>query len=161
MFTATFTQSQLEAYLATGRTANLTDVDAFAAAVTANGANSATFEDIGYDPTQESLLSTGVANFVSIPGTGSPTVLFDCGNGQSINLNAIPTINTVVLAAINPSDTPDPISTTMTFTGSQNVAYYGYDARTAPRPTIDPICRALGIALPPVFRELPPIAIQP
>ena len=33
--------------------------------------------------------------------------------------------------------------------------------RTAPRPTIDPICRALGIALPPVFRELPPIAIQP
>jgi hypothetical protein len=33
--------------------------------------------------------------------------------------------------------------------------------RTAPRPTIDPICRALGIALPPVFQELPPIAIQP
>ena len=33
--------------------------------------------------------------------------------------------------------------------------------RTAPRPTINPICRALGIALPPVFQELPPIAIQP
>jgi hypothetical protein len=28
--------------------------------------------------------------------------------------------------------------------------------RTAPGPTIDPICRALGIALPPVFQELPP-----
>ena len=27
--------------------------------------------------------------------------------------------------------------------------------RTAPRPTIDPICRALGITLPPVFQELP------
>jgi Transposase DDE domain len=33
--------------------------------------------------------------------------------------------------------------------------------RTAPGPTIDPICRALGIALPPVFQELPPIAIDP
>jgi hypothetical protein len=33
--------------------------------------------------------------------------------------------------------------------------------RTAPGPTIDPICRALGIALPQVFQELPPIAIQP
>jgi hypothetical protein len=33
--------------------------------------------------------------------------------------------------------------------------------RTAPGPSIDPICRALGIALPPVFQELPPIAIQP
>jgi hypothetical protein len=33
--------------------------------------------------------------------------------------------------------------------------------RTAPGPTIDPICRALGTALPPVFQELPPIAIQP
>jgi hypothetical protein len=28
--------------------------------------------------------------------------------------------------------------------------------RTAPGPTIDPICRALGIALPPVFQEMPP-----
>ena len=28
--------------------------------------------------------------------------------------------------------------------------------RTAPGPTIDPICRALGIALPPVYQELPP-----
>src|SRR6201993_3461518 len=28
--------------------------------------------------------------------------------------------------------------------------------RTAPGPTIDPICRAIGIALPPVFQELPP-----
>jgi hypothetical protein len=28
--------------------------------------------------------------------------------------------------------------------------------RTAPGPTIDPICRALGIALPPVFQEIPP-----
>jgi hypothetical protein len=27
--------------------------------------------------------------------------------------------------------------------------------RTAPGPTIDPVCRALGISLPPVFRELP------
>jgi hypothetical protein len=27
--------------------------------------------------------------------------------------------------------------------------------RTAPRPSIDPICRALGIALPPVFQEMP------
>ncbi len=28
--------------------------------------------------------------------------------------------------------------------------------RTAPGPTIDPICRAVGITLPPVFQELPP-----
>jgi transposase len=28
--------------------------------------------------------------------------------------------------------------------------------RTAPGPTIDPICRAIGIALPPVFQEVPP-----
>lgn len=28
--------------------------------------------------------------------------------------------------------------------------------RTAPGPTIDPICRALGITLPPVFQEIPP-----
>jgi hypothetical protein len=28
--------------------------------------------------------------------------------------------------------------------------------RTAPGPTVDPICRALGIALPPVFQEMPP-----
>jgi transposase len=27
--------------------------------------------------------------------------------------------------------------------------------RTAPRPSIDPICRALGLALPPVFQEVP------
>jgi hypothetical protein len=27
--------------------------------------------------------------------------------------------------------------------------------RTAPGPTIDPLCRALGITLPPVFQELP------
>ena len=27
--------------------------------------------------------------------------------------------------------------------------------RTAPRPSIDPICRALGITLPPVFQEVP------
>jgi len=27
--------------------------------------------------------------------------------------------------------------------------------RTAPGPTIDPVCRALGITLPPVFQELP------
>ena len=28
--------------------------------------------------------------------------------------------------------------------------------RTAPGPTIDPLCRATGISLPPVFQELPP-----
>jgi hypothetical protein len=28
--------------------------------------------------------------------------------------------------------------------------------RAAPGPTIDPICRAIGIALPPVFQEMPP-----
>jgi hypothetical protein len=28
--------------------------------------------------------------------------------------------------------------------------------RTAPGPAIDPICRALGITLPPVFQEIPP-----
>jgi transposase len=28
--------------------------------------------------------------------------------------------------------------------------------RTAPGPAIDPICRAIGIALPPVFQEMPP-----
>jgi hypothetical protein len=28
--------------------------------------------------------------------------------------------------------------------------------RTAPGPTIDPICGALGITLPPVFQEMPP-----
>jgi len=33
--------------------------------------------------------------------------------------------------------------------------------RTAQGPTIDPICRALGITLPPVFQELPKIAVQP
>ena len=33
--------------------------------------------------------------------------------------------------------------------------------RTAPGPTIDPICRALGIALPPVFQEVPPAAVDP
>ena len=30
--------------------------------------------------------------------------------------------------------------------------------RTAPGPTIDPICRALGISLPPVYQEIPPAA---
>ena len=30
--------------------------------------------------------------------------------------------------------------------------------RTAPGPTIDPICRALGLTLPPVFQEAPPAA---
>jgi hypothetical protein len=30
--------------------------------------------------------------------------------------------------------------------------------RTAPGPTIDPICRAVGITLPPVFQEMPPAA---
>jgi hypothetical protein len=29
--------------------------------------------------------------------------------------------------------------------------------RTAPRSTIDPICRAVGITLPPVFQELPAV----
>ena len=29
--------------------------------------------------------------------------------------------------------------------------------RTAPGPTIDPVCRAIGIALPPVFQEMPPV----
>ena len=28
--------------------------------------------------------------------------------------------------------------------------------RTAPGPTIDPICRPVGLTLPPVFREMPP-----
>ena len=28
--------------------------------------------------------------------------------------------------------------------------------RTAPGPTIDPICRALGLVLPPAFQEMPP-----
>jgi len=28
--------------------------------------------------------------------------------------------------------------------------------RTAPGPTIDPICRAAGVTLPPVFQDLPP-----
>ena len=28
--------------------------------------------------------------------------------------------------------------------------------RTAPGPAVDPICRALGITLPPVFQEIPP-----
>ena len=28
--------------------------------------------------------------------------------------------------------------------------------RTAAGPTIDPVCRALGLALPPVFQEAPP-----
>jgi hypothetical protein len=32
--------------------------------------------------------------------------------------------------------------------------------RTAPGPTIDPLCRALGITLPPVLQEIPP-ASQP
>jgi transposase len=30
--------------------------------------------------------------------------------------------------------------------------------RTVPGPTIDPVCRAVGLALPPVFQELPPAA---
>ena len=30
--------------------------------------------------------------------------------------------------------------------------------RTAPGATIDPLCRALGITLPPVFQEIPPAA---
>ncbi|MEO5374498.1 MAG: transposase [Alphaproteobacteria bacterium] len=30
--------------------------------------------------------------------------------------------------------------------------------RTAPGPTIDPICRAVGITLPPVYEEMPPLA---
>ncbi len=29
---------------------------------------------------------------------------------------------------------------------------------TAPGPTIDPVCRALGVTLPPIFQELPPAA---
>jgi len=29
--------------------------------------------------------------------------------------------------------------------------------RTAPRPSIDPICRAIGLTLPPVYQELPAI----
>ena len=33
--------------------------------------------------------------------------------------------------------------------------------RTAPGPTIDPICRTLGIALPPVFQEVPPTPAEP
>ena len=33
--------------------------------------------------------------------------------------------------------------------------------RTAPGPTIDPLCRALGITLPPVFEELPPSKLDP
>ena len=32
--------------------------------------------------------------------------------------------------------------------------------RTAPRPSIDPICRALGISLPPALQEIPPINAQ-
>jgi hypothetical protein len=27
--------------------------------------------------------------------------------------------------------------------------------RTAPRPSVDPICRAIGLALPPIFQEMP------
>ena len=30
--------------------------------------------------------------------------------------------------------------------------------RTAPGPTIDPICRAIGLTLPPVFQHMPPAA---
>ena len=30
--------------------------------------------------------------------------------------------------------------------------------RTAPGPTIDPVCRAVGITLPPVYQDLPPVA---
>jgi hypothetical protein len=33
--------------------------------------------------------------------------------------------------------------------------------RTAPGSTIDPICRALGITLPPVFQELPAAKSRP
>ena len=33
--------------------------------------------------------------------------------------------------------------------------------RTAPGLTIDPICRAVGITLPPVYEELPPAARRP
>jgi transposase len=29
--------------------------------------------------------------------------------------------------------------------------------RTAPGPTIDPVCRALGVVLPPIFQEVPPV----
>ncbi len=32
----------------------------------------------------------------------------------------------------------------------------GARLRAAPGPSIDPICRAVGVALPPVFQELPP-----
>jgi hypothetical protein len=34
----------------------------------------------------------------------------------------------------------------------------GARLRTAPGPSIDPICRAIGVALPPIFQELPPVA---
>ena len=33
--------------------------------------------------------------------------------------------------------------------------------RTAPGPTIDPICRAIGLTLPPVFQEVPPASLTP
>jgi hypothetical protein len=33
--------------------------------------------------------------------------------------------------------------------------------RTAPRASIDPICRAVGVALPPVFQEMPSSETQP
>jgi hypothetical protein len=33
--------------------------------------------------------------------------------------------------------------------------------RTAPGPTIDAVCRAVGVALPPVFQEMPPATLQP
>ena len=34
----------------------------------------------------------------------------------------------------------------------------GARLRTAPGPTIDPVCRAVGVTLPPIFQELPPAA---
>ncbi len=30
--------------------------------------------------------------------------------------------------------------------------------RTAPRASLDPVCRALGLTLPPIFQEMPPAA---
>ena len=43
----------------------------------------------------------------------------------------------------------------LTWTPSTNPNLDHYSVRTAPGPTIDPICRALSITLPPIFQELP------
>jgi hypothetical protein len=100
------------------------NIDTVAVTVSHNGIDPIIMQWLPCDSGQAPGLA---AIAVGTPTTAAPTVLLDQANGQTLNLDATPTVHAVIVNPCNPNNAPGSIPITETFSRSEHVSFYGAD----------------------------------